>query len=319
MLFRSTLGLSILIGIPLGIMAAINQGKWKDNFCMGFALLGVSIPDFWLALLLIILFSVKLGWLPAMGIGGVKYYILPALAGCMGGIATLARQTRSSMLDVIRADYITTARAKGGDSSHASCQCRKNIVFNSANSHSGQPPQFYGKQDNQQKMCIRDRSSYNGEELELLCMSDSTTQRVAQMIQNYLLAINVKLKLNIVDSALFSASRFDGAQYDMIIISAGAGSLPAFWSNRFDSTAYEKGDGTARRDEVLTEMLYSTWSNSGFTEENIDAVHRYIKDHVYAYGICLPTISTIYSSKIVLTESVNLPSGNIDFVASVKQ
>lgn len=62
-------------------MAAINQGKWKDNFCMGFALLGVSIPDFWLALLLIILFSVKLGWLPAMGIGGVKYYILPALAG----------------------------------------------------------------------------------------------------------------------------------------------------------------------------------------------------------------------------------------------
>lgn len=109
----ATLGLSILIGIPLGIMAAINQGKWKDNFCMGFALLGVSIPDFWLALLLIILFSVKLGWLPAMGIGGVKYYILPALAGCMGGIATLARQTRSSMLDVIRADYITTARSKG--------------------------------------------------------------------------------------------------------------------------------------------------------------------------------------------------------------
>ena len=163
------------------------------------------------------------------------------------------------------------------------------------------------------------QSSYNGEELELLCMSDSTTQRVAQMIQNYLLAINVKLKLNIVDSALFSASRFDGAQYDMIIISAGAGSLPAFWSNRFDSTAYEKGDGTARRDEVLTEMLYSTWSNSGFTEENIDAVHQYIKDHVYAYGICLPTISTIYSSKIALTESVNLPSGNIDFVASVKQ
>lgn len=113
MLTVATLGLSILIGVPLGIMAAINQGRWKDNFCMGFALLGVSIPDFWLALLLIILFSVKLGWLPAMGIGGVKYYILPALAGCMGGIATLARQTRSSMLDVIRADYITTARSKG--------------------------------------------------------------------------------------------------------------------------------------------------------------------------------------------------------------
>lgn len=113
MLTIATMSLSILIGIPLGIMAAINQGGWKDNLCMGFALLGVSIPDFWLALLLIIMFSVKLGWLPAMGIGGIQYYILPALSGCMGGIAVLARQTRSSMLDVIRADYITTARAKG--------------------------------------------------------------------------------------------------------------------------------------------------------------------------------------------------------------
>ncbi len=109
----STLTFSIVIGISLGIMAAINQGKWKDNLCMAFALLGVSVPDFWLALLLIILFSVKLGWLPAMGIGGLQYYILPAMAGCMGGIATLARQTRSSMLDVIRADYITMARSKG--------------------------------------------------------------------------------------------------------------------------------------------------------------------------------------------------------------
>jgi peptide/nickel transport system permease protein len=113
MITLSTLIISTIIGILLGIMAAINQGKWKDNLCMAFALVGVSIPDFWLALLLIILFSVKLGWLPAMGIGGLQYYILPALSGCMGGIATLARQTRSSMLDVIRADYITTARSKG--------------------------------------------------------------------------------------------------------------------------------------------------------------------------------------------------------------
>ncbi len=113
LLTLTTLSLSILVGISLGVVAAINHGKWKDNLCMAFALLGVSIPDFWLALLLIILFSVKLGWLPAMGIGGLQYYILPAMAGCMGGIATLARQTRSSMLDVIRADYITTARSKG--------------------------------------------------------------------------------------------------------------------------------------------------------------------------------------------------------------
>lgn len=105
--------ISFGVGIPLGVIAAINQNKFQDNLCMTLALLGISIPNFWLALLLVLLFSVKLGWLPAMGIGGLQYYILPALAGCTGGIAASARQTRSSMLDVIRSDYITTARAKG--------------------------------------------------------------------------------------------------------------------------------------------------------------------------------------------------------------
>lgn len=102
------------VGIPLGIVAATNQNQWQDSLSMVFALIGVAIPNFWLALLLIILFSVKLGWLPAMGIdAGIKSYILPALAACMGSLATCARQTRSSMLDVIRSDYITTARSKG--------------------------------------------------------------------------------------------------------------------------------------------------------------------------------------------------------------
>ncbi|WP_312425852.1 ABC transporter permease [Lacrimispora sp.] len=105
--------ISFGVGVPLGIVAAVNQNKWQDNLCMSLALIGISIPNFWLALLLVLLFSVKLGILPAMGIGGLQYYILPALAGCTGGIAASARQTRSSMLDVIRADYITTARAKG--------------------------------------------------------------------------------------------------------------------------------------------------------------------------------------------------------------
>ena len=102
------------VGIPLGIVAATHQNQWQDSLSMVFALIGVAIPNFWLALLLIILFSVKLGWLPAMGIdAGIRSYILPALAACMGSLATCARQTRSSMLDVIRSDYITTARSKG--------------------------------------------------------------------------------------------------------------------------------------------------------------------------------------------------------------
>lgn len=105
--------ISYSIGIPLGIIAATHQNKWQDHLSMIVALAGVSIPNFWLALLLVLLFSVQLGWLPPMGIGGLQYYILPGLAGSFGFLATCARQTRSSMLDVIRSDYITTARAKG--------------------------------------------------------------------------------------------------------------------------------------------------------------------------------------------------------------
>lgn len=112
-----TLAIAYGLGIPLGITAATHQNRWQDHLCMVLALILVAIPNFWLALMLILLFSVNLGWLPAMGIGvglsGLKYYILPAISNCAGALANCARQTRSSMLDVIRADYITTARAKG--------------------------------------------------------------------------------------------------------------------------------------------------------------------------------------------------------------
>jgi ABC-type dipeptide/oligopeptide/nickel transport system permease component len=105
--------LQILLGIPLGIIAAVKRNGWADRLCMLGAMFGISMPNFWIAMMLILLFSVKLGWLPAMGLGGIQYYILPCIANGFPGIATQARQTRSSMLDVIRSDYITTARAKG--------------------------------------------------------------------------------------------------------------------------------------------------------------------------------------------------------------
>jgi ABC-type dipeptide/oligopeptide/nickel transport system permease component len=105
--------LQILVGIPLGIIAAVNQNGWGDRISMFIALFGVSMPNFWIALMLVLFFSVKLGWLPPYGIGGIQYYILPCIANAFPGIATQARQTRSSMLEVIRSDYITTARAKG--------------------------------------------------------------------------------------------------------------------------------------------------------------------------------------------------------------
>ncbi len=106
--------IAIVIGIPLGIAAAVNHYKWQDSVAMIVALFGVSMPGFWVALMLVLLFALKLALLPAMGIGdGLRSYILPCIACSFGGLATIARQTRSSMLEVIRADYIVTARAKG--------------------------------------------------------------------------------------------------------------------------------------------------------------------------------------------------------------
>jgi ABC-type dipeptide/oligopeptide/nickel transport system permease component len=105
--------LQVFVGTPLGIIAAVNRNGLGDRLSMFIALFGVSMPNFWIALMLVLLFSVKLGWLPPYGIGGIQYYILPCIANAFPGIATQARQTRSSMLEVIRSDYITTARAKG--------------------------------------------------------------------------------------------------------------------------------------------------------------------------------------------------------------
>jgi peptide/nickel transport system permease protein len=107
------IAMQIFLGIPLGIIAAIKQDTWIDRTAMFTALFGISMPNFWIALMLVLFFSVRLGWLPPYGIGGLKYYILPVLALGFVGVATQARQTRSSMLEVIRSDYIVTARAKG--------------------------------------------------------------------------------------------------------------------------------------------------------------------------------------------------------------
>jgi peptide/nickel transport system permease protein len=101
------------LGIPLGIIAALKQHSWLDIGPMIFALSGVSMPSFWLGLLLIFLFSLHLGWFPATGGGDLKHLFLPALTLGLGASAIIARLTRSSMLEVLRQEYMTTARAKG--------------------------------------------------------------------------------------------------------------------------------------------------------------------------------------------------------------
>jgi peptide/nickel transport system permease protein len=109
----SSMMIAVVIGIPIGVISAVKQYSIFDTTTMIFALIGISMPVFWLGLLLILLFSVKLGLLPASGYNGFKYMILPAVALGAQSVAVFARMTRSSMLEVIRQDYIRTIRAKG--------------------------------------------------------------------------------------------------------------------------------------------------------------------------------------------------------------
>ncbi|MGG0643143.1 nickel ABC transporter permease [Sporosarcina gallistercoris] len=105
--------ITIVLGLAAGIISAVKPYSVRDVSVMVVALLGISLPSFWLGLLLMYLFSVKLQWLPVAGWDGPLNIILPALTLGVGGAAIVARMTRSSMLDVIGQDYIRTARAKG--------------------------------------------------------------------------------------------------------------------------------------------------------------------------------------------------------------
>ena len=157
------------------------------------------------------------------------------------------------------------------------------------------------------------KSGYNGETLSLLALSSA--QRLSQMIQSYLSAIGIKLELNVVDAAQWSASMYDGNNYDILIAPVGNG-LVNLWSNRFDGTSYANGDATSRKDQTLTDMLYSTWTNTGFTEKNIDAVHQYIIDNCYAYGVVLPLSTTVYSMELPVADLIITDAGAVDMVAT---
>jgi peptide/nickel transport system permease protein len=109
----ASMGVALLLGTVLGVLAALRQNTWLDSLSMGTALFGVSMPDFWIGLLLILIFSVRLGWFPATGIGGWRHIVLPAIALGANFSAIIARLVRSSLLEVMRQDYVLTARAKG--------------------------------------------------------------------------------------------------------------------------------------------------------------------------------------------------------------
>ena len=104
---------AMVIGGLAGIVAALHQNTMLDYAIMGIAVIGLCLPSFWLGLLLIFFFSLRLGWLPATGTGGVEHLILPVFTLGIIYAGTIARLTRSSMLEALNEDYITTARAKG--------------------------------------------------------------------------------------------------------------------------------------------------------------------------------------------------------------
>lgn len=105
--------LSVIVGIPLGIIAALGHNRWPDYLSTGISVIGIAMPSFVLALLLIVFFGVTLRWLPTGGWKGPETWVLPTIALAGFPIAVIARYTRASMLEVTRKDYIRTAQSKG--------------------------------------------------------------------------------------------------------------------------------------------------------------------------------------------------------------
>ena len=105
--------LAVVVGIPLGIFAALGHNRWPDYLSTSVSIIGIATPSFVLAILLIVIFSITLGWFPTGGWKGPQYWVLPTVALAGFPIAVIARYTRASMLEVTRKDYIRTAQSKG--------------------------------------------------------------------------------------------------------------------------------------------------------------------------------------------------------------
>ena len=109
----AALALAVVIALPLGILAALHRGRIVDMMAMGFAVVGQATPYFWMGIMLILVVSVELGWLPTSGRGGWQHLILPAVTLGTHFAASIARLTRTAMLEVLTQNFVTTARAKG--------------------------------------------------------------------------------------------------------------------------------------------------------------------------------------------------------------
>jgi ABC-type transport system substrate-binding protein len=174
----------------------------------------------------------------------------------------------------------------------------------------------YYTYDREKAIQLLEESGYNGETLSLLGVSTTFNQQMAQIIQNYLGDIGVKVELNLVDMALYTSIRLDGTQYDMVLNTIGGSYLADHWAIRYDPAAYPSGDATSRKDEVLAELLYKTWTAEGWTEENIEEVHDYLVENVISYGLVAPLVFTIWNNDIALEKEVKEFAGYIAPAAS---
>ena len=107
------LGLALAVALPLGIIAALNPNSWIDRLAQVLAVVGMAMPTFWFGLLMIVLFGIKLGWLPISGTGSLAHLVMPAITLAYYSIPIIMRLTRAGMIEVLATDYVRTARAKG--------------------------------------------------------------------------------------------------------------------------------------------------------------------------------------------------------------
>lgn len=161
--------------------------------------------------------------------------------------------------------------------------------------------EYYPYDVEKAKACLA-KSNYSGRELEIL--ATTSTKTVAEIIQNSCAAVGIKVKLNIMELALLTSIRLDGTKYDMFINQVGGITLANHWNTRYDARAYKTGDATSRKDMVLADLIANTSVLSGFTPENIQKVHDYIKEEAYGYGIYQPQLIAVWNNKLNIKQVV---------------
>lgn len=174
---------------------------------------------------------------------------------------------------------------------------------------------YFGYNPEKAKQLVAE-SDYNGEELEFLYKANNIDNRLATMIQTYCGEAGIKVKLKGLDASAVAAIRLDGNEYDMFINRNGGVYCADHWQIRYDPKGYANGDATSRKDFVLGDMLYKTWTNDGYTQENIDAVHEYLRDNAIAYGMLAPSLFNVWNQNLEVTDKVLYENGGISVQSS---